>query len=84
MHTSERCWKINFVQDVLRLRLKLQAELMALSGMSTSNAERDPDEECERFIMNALVQSSSLVLFEPFLWKVMEPKMLCFQNSSVC
>jgi hypothetical protein len=43
-----------------------------------------PDEECERFIMNALVQSSSLVLFEPFLWKVMEPKMLCFQNSSLC
>ena len=58
------------------------AELMALSGMPKIYAERDPDEECERF-MNALVQSSSLVRFGPFRWKVMEPKMLCFQNSSL-
>jgi len=44
-------------------------ELIALSGMSTSNAERDPDEECDRF-MNALVQSSSVVRFRPFRGKV--------------
>ena len=60
------------------------AELTPLSGMSTSKAERHPDEEFERSIMNALVQSSSLVRFGPFRWKVMEPKMLCFQNSSLC
>jgi hypothetical protein len=43
--------------------------MLAVPVLEASYAERDPDEECERF-MNALVQSSSIVRFRPFRGKV--------------
>jgi hypothetical protein len=66
--------------------------MLAVPVLEASYAERDPDEECDRF-MNALVQWSSVVRFRPFRGKVIItarasqkegiPGLLCFEKGGL-